>query len=201
MEMDAVLLAGGKSSRMGRDKALLPFAGTTLAAWVIGRIRPAVAAVIVVAPDPRPFAGYGVRVVPDLFPGRGPLGGLHAGLAASRAAAGLAVACDMPLVSPDLARHLRLALEATGAEAAVPLWRRGAEPLFAVYRRSAVRAAEAELHAGSGRLTDFLTRLRVRWVPEAELAAFGNPEELFMNVNHPEELERARAAAASLPRF
>lgn len=196
MELEAVVLAGGRSRRMGRDKALLPFGETTLAGWVIARIRPAVRGVIVVAPDPAPFAADGVRVVADVFPGMGPLAGLHAGLLAARAPACLAVACDMPFASPDLARQLGETLERTGADAAAPVWNGRPEPLFAVYRRRVAAVAEAMLRTGGGRLADLLARLEVAQVTERELAAFGDPALLFMNVNRPEELDQARRLLA-----
>lgn len=193
--MNAVVLAGGRSTRMGRDKASLPFGGVPLLRRVVERLRPVVDEVIVVANDGAPAAGPGARVVADAFPGLGPLAGLHAGLRASGAERNLVVACDLPFASPALAVHLRD--RAAGADAAIPLFRGRPEPLHGVYRRGCLAVAEAQLRRGELALARFLERLRVVWVEEAEVARFGVPERIFLNVNRPGELEQALALAAA----
>lgn len=180
---------------MGRDKAALPFAGVPLLRRVVERLRPVVDEVIVVANDGAPQAGPGIRVVPDAFPGLGPLAGLHAGLSASGAEINLVVACDLPFASPALAAHLRD--RALAGDAAVPMFRGRPEPLHAVYRRRCLAVAEEQLQAGELALVRFLERLAVVWVEEGEVARFDAPERVFLNVNRPGELEQALALAAA----
>lgn len=180
---------------MGRDKASLPFAGVPLLRRVVERLRPAVDEVVVVANDGAPAAGPGVRVVADVFPGRGPLAGLHAGLAASGADMNLVVACDLPFASPALGIHLRD--RAAGGDAAVPLFRGRPEPLHGVYRRGCLGVAEEQLRRGEWALARFLERLKVVWVDESEVSRFGAPERIFLNVNRPGELARALDLAAA----
>jgi len=102
--LTGIVLAGGASQRMGRDKPFLELDGRSLIAIVIERMARVCAEVLVVAGDPRPYAGLGVPVVEDRFRGVGVLGGLHAGLEAAAHELTLAVGCDMPFLNPDLLR-------------------------------------------------------------------------------------------------
>lgn len=176
---------------MGTDKSLLPFAGVPLARLVSERFRPHVEEVILVVADPRPYEGFGTRVVTDVLPGRGPLGGLYTGLLASRADLNAVVACDMPFASPDLAA--RLADLAGGFDAVVPVVGGRWEPLHAVYAVSCLPAAEALL-AGGGTpgLVDLLERLRVNLVALEEMDPAGRWATVFFNTNTPRDLEEAR---------
>ncbi|MCS7173827.1 MAG: molybdenum cofactor guanylyltransferase [Armatimonadetes bacterium] len=182
-----IVLAGGHSRRMGRDKATLPFGPDTLLGWVVRRVRSVCPRVLVVAREPARYPGF--EVVPDRFPGLGPLAGLHAGLSVAETELGVCVACDLPFVEPALLRHLLHAAEEV--DAVVPVVRGKPEPLCAVYRRTALLPAEALLRAGGGSLRDLFARLRVRFVPEPELRQ-ADPELLsFLNLNTPEDYARA----------
>ncbi len=188
--MNAIILAGGLSSRMGADKSLLPFAGVPLARRVVELFRPHVEDVILVVSDPRPYSDFGVTVVTDVLPRRGPLGGLYTGLLHSRADLNVVAACDMPFASPALAA--RLAALAEGYDAVVPVFRGRREPLHAIYRRACLPAAEGLLNGGGAAgLTDLLDRLRVNAVDVEELDADGRLAMAFFNVNTPQDLEEA----------
>jgi len=180
-----LILAGGASRRMGRPKALLPAGDTTLIEWVARRLAPAFAHLLVAARDDADLPpGLRPHLVVDLHPGAGPLAGVEAGLRASPHDVVVAIACDMPAVTPGLAeRLLRAAAEPGGsgrADAAVPRVAGRPQPACAAYRRSAAEPIGAALTAGSRRAVDALAGLRVRWLDEEDPA-------LFVNLNTPDD--------------
>ena len=179
-----LILAGGRSRRMGQDKIWLPFGADAvpLIERVVARVRPLADEFLFSANAPEPFdalvshlCGQGVpaQVVPDRFPGAGPLAGLHAGLRAARCDLLLAVAGDMPFINPALVAHLVELMP--GLDAVVPELphpRTGEpvkEPLHALYRRSCLEAVAARLAAGERQMVGFLPDVRVRVVPPDEI--------------------------------
>jgi molybdenum cofactor guanylyltransferase len=183
------VVAGGRSRRMGRDKALLPWGSSTLLDDALARLRTACADVrILTGAEPR-YLDRGATVVLDYVRDIGPLGGIEAALASPGVAAGLFLAVDMPFVPVALLQ----ALIAWGddADAVVPVAAGGAQPLCALYRRSCLEPVRASLKAGDYRMTGFWSQLRVREVPESDLARFGPPATLFDNVNTPADYTRA----------
>lgn len=183
-QMALVLLAGGESRRMGRPKALLPVGGTTLAGWQVQRLQGAFAETLVAtAPaSPLPVSLEPLRVV-DGWPGAGPLAGLEAGLRAISRDWAFCLACDLPLVTLEVAG--RLALAAAGHEAAVPRAGGRAHPTCAVYARGAAPHLRRALEGGERRLTVVAAQLDVVWVEDIE-------EHLLTNLNTPADLERLR---------
>src|SRR6202158_1865884 len=191
------VLAGGKSSRMGgrADKAFLEFRGQTLldrALDVIGTVCERVA----IVGDPAKFAKYGSSkhgsskyesVVADIFPGCGPLGGIHAALVHSPAELNLMLAVDMPFVSGELLAFLFAAAEASDAIVTVPRSGKGLQPLCAVYRCDFSLAAEQALRAGKYKIDAVFSSMSVRLIEEGELAAAGFSERSFFNVNTPQD--------------
>ncbi|MEK7468226.1 MAG: molybdenum cofactor guanylyltransferase [Planctomycetota bacterium] len=160
----AVIFCGGRSTRMGQDKALLEWKGRPLAAVVASRVAP-VFERVVVSGDPRIYRQLGLPCIPDLA-GSGPLAGLYATLLESKSPAIFAVACDMPLVEP--AAVLALWRRLQGFDAAVPLTRRGPEPLHAWYTRRILPAAGRALQ-GKGRMTGWWGECEVARVDAASL--------------------------------
>jgi molybdopterin-guanine dinucleotide biosynthesis protein A len=187
--LTGLILAGGRSSRMGRPKALLPFGAELLIERQVRLLRPVCAELILVTNEPEHFAFLGLRTIPDRAPSLGPLAGLEAGLAASRTPLHFAIACDMPFVEPDLIRTM--AAEASQCDAVVPQLPAGPEPLYAIWHQSALPAIRAGLDRGERSPQRLLSTLQVRWVPEAALRPFGDPARLFFNCNTPEEYQRA----------
>ncbi len=184
------VLAGGKSSRMGADKAFLRIGGETLldrALTVMGEVSERVT----VVGDPAKFAEYGRTehgpVVADIFFGCGPLGGIHAALLDSTADMNLMLAVDMPFVSRELLAFLFAAAEGSEAMIAVPRVGKGLQPLCAVYRRDFSAVAEQALRGGNYKIDAAFSGMQVRVIEEAELAAAGFSAQSFFNVNTPQD--------------
>lgn len=188
-EVTGLLLAGGRSRRMGVDKALLPFDGRPLAVRVLGLLRQACPVVLVVSGDGERLAWLGCGQVADAVPGAGPLGGLAAGLERVRTPLAAVVAVDMPFASPAVLRML--AERWDGEDAVVPVTGEGPQPLHAVYAASAAPALRAALAGPDRSVRGALRSLRVSWVgPEVWRAA--DPSGRFaVNLNRPEDLARA----------
>lgn len=187
LPVTGVVLAGGVSRRMGRNKAFLELAGRPLIAHVLDRLMEVCAEVLIVANDEPLYAGLGVRVVPDVFPGVGVLGGLHAGLQAAQRDLILAVGCDMPFLNPALLR----AFVAWAEGYDVVALRQGeqVETLHAAYRRTCLPTMEAVIRAGERRVISFFPFVQVRYVHSAEVKALEPGLRSFLNVNTPQEWE------------
>ncbi len=174
---------------MGADKAFLDFGGETLLRRALGVLKSACGPVTIVG-DPAKFASAG-PVIADLFPGCGPLGGIHAALVDARAELNAILAVDMPFVSAELVSFLLAAAEECDATVTVPRTRSGFQPLCAVYRRDFAPTAEQALRAGNYKIDATFAGVRLRIVEEAELAAAGFSEKNFLNINTPEDRRAA----------
>ena len=180
-----VILAGGRSSRMGRDKRALPLGGRTLAEALAERYRPLGEAVYLSVSTPEEPAPPGVLSLPDLRPGQGPLAGLEAALASTGAERVFLTAVDLPFGDPALARLLLEGLE--GCDACLVRRAGRPEPLFAAYRRACLPHVRACLDEGRRAMGALLDRLDCRFL-EAE--GF-DLERVLFNVNTPEDWKRA----------
>ncbi|MDN5344549.1 MAG: molybdenum cofactor guanylyltransferase [Clostridia bacterium] len=193
-EAAGVVLAGGKSTRMGTNKALLPLGRESMLATIVAALRPLFPEVIVVTNTPDLYRDWQVRLVTDVIPGRGPLSGFHAGLLASPWWHNFVVACDMPFLDPAFIEHLLG--QARGYDAVVP--RRGEylQPLHAVYSRSCLPAIEACLQQGDYQAFAFYPHVKVRYIDIDRLQGFTDLERVFFNINTPADLDRARRLLA-----
>jgi len=183
-------VAGGRSQRMGQDKALLPWPGGTLLDHAVSRLRATCASVRILSGAERRYEDRGVPVDVDVVPDAGPLGGIYTGLLQVGAGAGLFLAVDLPFVPAGLLR--RLLDLAEGHDAVVPLSPRGPEPLCAVYRATCLAAVRHRLDAGDLKATSFWPDVRVLQADAAALAGLGPLDALFRNVNTPVEYEQAK---------
>jgi molybdopterin-guanine dinucleotide biosynthesis protein A len=180
-----VVLAGGDSHRMGRDKALLEVDGAPLVRHVIEALRPVCVDVLVVTKAPLRYASLGVRIVADADPRRAALVGICTGLRAVLTPLAFVAACDLPHLATDAVAWM--ASLAPGYDAVVP-WAAGRwHPLHSVYATSALPVLERRLAAGVFRLSEALAELRVRRIEEAELAVLSPGLETLHNVNTPDD--------------
>lgn len=185
----AYLIAGGKSTRMGENKAFIDFRGQALLDHALTTLRAACSSVTIVG-DLETFANY-APVISDLFPGCGPLGGIHAALTHSSAELNLMLAVDMPFVSAELLSFLVGKAEASSAIVTVPQTSRGLQPLCAVYRRAFAAVAEQALIAGTYKVDAAFAGLPIHVIADQESAAAGFSEKDFFNVNTPEDRRAA----------
>ena len=178
----AAILAGGQATRFGgRDKSALVVGRATILDRQLAALAPLTSDVLIVGG--REHGAH--RVIADIVPGCGPLGGLHAALAAARGETLVLLACDMPYItSPFLAHLLSLATE---ADIVVPRTERGYHPLCAVYSRACLEPAAAWLAQRRLRVREFVDSMRTRVVPVEEIRQFGDPDRLLANVNTPAE--------------
>jgi molybdenum cofactor guanylyltransferase len=194
----AIILAGGKSSRMGRAKAALPFGGTTILQRILAELSSGFDEIIVIAAraDSEPFPiepmirGIpGVVLLRDEELHAGPAGALVRGLEAARGETAFACSCDLPLLRVAVARFL---CDTVGGEdAAIPEVTGHLQPLCAAYRRASRTAISTLAATGERRLTAIVSHLNLRTVTEAELLPVDPGLESFLNINTPEDYARA----------
>jgi molybdopterin-guanine dinucleotide biosynthesis protein A len=201
-----IILAGGRSERMGRDKAWLIFDNQPLVLHVAQRMLPLAGQLIISSNDPTRYATVAaslagrvpVRIVSDSHPGAGPLAGLEAGLAAAGQDLALMIAVDMPFLNLSLVSYM--AELAADYDVVVPVienaatGQTGREPLHAFYRRACLPAISAHLAEGHRRVISFFPDVRVRDVFAEEIRRFDPEYMSFFNVNTPEDWERAQSA-------
>jgi molybdenum cofactor guanylyltransferase len=180
------VVAGGRSRRMGRDKALLPWSGSTLLDLTLARLKTCCREVAILCGPERRYADHGVPVAPDLVHGKGPIGALLTGLSLLAGEPGLFLAVDLPHVPAALLAHL-LGL-APGHDVVVPVSAHGPEPLCAVYSPACLEPVRTRIEAGQLKMTGFWPAVRVREVAEDELRPYGDPALLFHNINTPRDL-------------
>jgi len=182
---------------MGQNKAFLELHGKPLILHVLERLAEVCVERIIVANDVSQYAGLGVPVVTDRFPGVGVLAGLHAGLQAASHDLMLAVGCDMPFLNPDLLRALIGWAE--GYDVVALRQGEQVETLHAVYRRTCLGPMENAIRAGERRIISFFPRVRVRYVSPEDILPLDPELRSFRNINTPEEWEAVRQELASRP--
>ncbi|HEY7294732.1 MAG TPA: molybdenum cofactor guanylyltransferase [Dehalococcoidia bacterium] len=193
----AAVLAGGRSSRFGRDKALLEIGGETLLQRTVATLQAAVGDVLIVGPPERAEQAPGFAVVQDELPGIGPLGGIYTALRARPGRSVVTVAVDMPFLNAALLRHL-VAL-ASDADVVLPIVDGRGQQLHAVYGPATLPWIEAQIASGDYKIDRFFPHVRVHRVEEQELRRFDPALRSFQNVNTPELWEAALAELSAGP--
>jgi len=194
--LSVVIQAGGQSSRMGEDKALKPFLGRPLIQRVMDRVSPIADELIVTTNRPEDYSFIQARLVSDLIPDRGALGGLYTAIASATHPIVAVVACDMPFASPKLIGGMNELMVQHEADVVIAKSDGGYEPIHAVYRReTCLPAIESAIHADKWKVISWFQQVKVYELTAAELNSF-NPDGLaFWNVNTPEEFAEAERIA------
>lgn len=189
-EATAIILAGGKSSRMGTNKSLLPIDGKANIQLIKEQLTPYFSQIMIATNDFEAYAFLGLPMINDEYKGLGPMAGIHAGLKNSKTETNFFVACDMPFSSGELAKHLVDLNEEY--EAVVPRINGKLHPLFSVFKKMILPKIEQCLLRENLRMSDFLSTLDVRYVNEIELANVisGNIEKIFYNMNSPLDYQK-----------
>ncbi|MDU0458058.1 MAG: molybdenum cofactor guanylyltransferase [Geobacteraceae bacterium] len=186
-----VILAGGQSSRMGSNKALLPFQGGRFIEAIYRRFSEMFPEVLLVTNNPGQYAFLPCRKVPDLYAGMGALAGLHSGLEHAASPHIFVAACDMPWLNSALI--MRLAGLRDTADVVIPQGENGLEPLHAIYGKQCLGPMEESLSADRRRIVSFFPRVRVRELRQEQVAAIDPGFDSFRNVNTPDDYFRLRA--------
>ena len=187
--MTAIILAGGRSSRMGTPKALLPFAGEPLIVHIVRRLQSLFSEIVVVAAPGQPLPPIPARVVHDEDAYQGPVGGIYYGLRAIADDFAFITSCDAPFASTRLIDELvRLR---TQHDVVVPQWGGRLQPLFAVYRTTVLPILGAQLRAGELRPVGLFDKVKTRLVHEEEIRRLDPAGDSFINMNTPGEYAAA----------
>jgi molybdopterin-guanine dinucleotide biosynthesis protein A len=184
-DLTAFILAGGKSTRMGRDKAFLPWADGTLLSQAL-RVSAAVTPNARIVGDAAKFASFG-PVIEDSYRDRGPLGGIHAALSMTTTDLNLMLAVDLPLIEVRFLRFMIGLAQDTDAVVTVPQADGVSQPLCAVYRREFAHPAEQALQAGKNKIDALFAKVKTRTIEQDEFTRAGFSAAMFRNLNTPEE--------------
>jgi molybdenum cofactor guanylyltransferase len=192
-DMDSVtgfVLAGGKSSRMGQDKAFIQLGGRTLLAHALELAKATTGSAWIVGSMEK-FAAFG-QVAEDIYPGQGPLAGIHRALTSTHTELNLILAVDMPFLQPDFLNYLVAQARDSKAAVVVPATETGLQPLCAVYRREFAEVAERSLVADKNKIERLFAEVQTRVIKQDELERNRFSEEMFRNLNTELDWEEAK---------
>lgn len=193
MDISCIILAGGKSVRFGHDKILEKLNNTSLLDQVISQLENLNKDIIIVTADKRAFTHLtgrdNIRIINDIIPGMGSLGGIYTGLIESQTHQNLVVAADMPFLNTDLLKYM--ASVADGYDFTLPHVGKWYEPLHAIYSKNCIGPAEAIFGQGKKVIVELFNYVKVRYVEAEEINRY-DPEHLsFFNINTQQDMERA----------
>lgn len=197
MKVTLIVLAGGKNRRFGRNKALATIGGISLIERVVERLKPQTSQVLIVTSREQPDLPVTceAEILADVYPGKGPLGGIYTGLLASRSPHSLVVACDMPFLNTELLRYM--VKQSRDFDVVVPRLEEGKlEPLHAIYSKDCLDNIKTHLDWNDLRVDSILNTVRVRYVERAECQRFDPQLLSFFNINREVDLDYAIAHAA-----
>lgn len=184
MELSGIILAGGKSSRMGQDKGLVDFQGKRMVEYAIDLLKPYCDELLISVNQPG-YENYGLSLVADQYPNFGPIGGLHASLKKAKNKWCLVLGCDMPFLTPEFV-ELLLSKQADTC-GVVPIHERGIEPMAAMYHNRLAAQLESHILKGNLKLQQVFRALPVSFVDVTDLLK--QSPKLFANLNRPSDLE------------
>ncbi len=194
--LTVVIQAGGISSRMGEDKALKPFLGRPLIQRVIERLDSIADEIIVTTNRPAEYGFLNTRLVPDLKPGRGALGGLYTAIESATHPFVAVIACDMPFASKMLIEGATRLMVREEADVVIAKTDEGYEPFHALYRReTCLPAIEAAIEADQWKVIAWFPQVRVRELTPQEVKQYDPSGLCFWNLNTPQEFAEAEKRA------
>ena len=190
-KITGIILAGGKNSRMGVDKAFLEIDGMRIIDKTIAIYRELFSEIIIVTNDPLAYLEFAdAAVVTDIYKAKGPLGGIYTGLFYSKNNYAFVSACDMPFLNKDFIGHL---ISQTGKyDVIVPELTNGFQPLQAIYSRQCLPAIKRLLLLDKLKITGFYRDMRVLTIPENQIRPFDADNRLFQNLNTPEDMAKVK---------
>jgi molybdopterin-guanine dinucleotide biosynthesis protein A len=194
LDINCIILAGGKSKRFGHDKILEKIGSTSLLEQVISRIDPLSKEIIIVTAKERTFAQLAnrpkVKLASDIFPGQGSLGGIYTGLVKSDSFYNLVVAADMPFLNESLLRYMIKV--ADGYDYTLPKIGKWYEPLHAIYSKNCINPIKSILEQGKKVIIELFDYVKVRYVEAEEVDRYDPQHLSFFNINTIKDMEQAK---------
>lgn len=189
-DVTGIILAGGKNRRMGTHKAFLRIGEKTIIEDIFAKFKGIFKEIIIVANETERFDFLGAKVVADIIPLKGPLGGIYTGLLSSNSLYNFVVACDMPFINQNLVRHI---LEETGGyDVTVAEYNGRLQPLCAIYSKNCIEPIEKQLSKDNLKITDFFKDVKVKILTGKKIARFDLKGSSFVNINTPDDCERLK---------
>lgn len=195
--MTSIVLAGGKSSRLGRNKALQVIGGKSLIQWVVDHLTTLSTEIIIATAHGEAipcFSTAKIRTVADTHPGKGPLAGIYSGLVASSSSRTIVVGCDTPFLSVGLLGYMTQI--SSTCDVVVPRIEEKVEPLCAIYSKNCVAPARELLKQNELKIVELFPVVKVRYIEEDEIDRFDPDHLSFFNINSQQDLDRATRLAS-----
>lgn len=189
-EVSCAILAGGDSSRFGKDKAFIEIGGKPLIQQVASRLHKVTDDLFIVGNNLCRFDFLGLRLVQDVVDGMAALGGIYTALQSSRHSHLFVAACDMPFLDLNLVRYMFLL--SPGYDVVMPYVGGEAEPMHAIYGKTCIPPIQELIHKGDRKIIRFLPQMRVREVREEEIQIFDPQHRSFFNINTPRDMVRMK---------
>jgi molybdopterin-guanine dinucleotide biosynthesis protein A len=181
-----IILSGGKSLRMGQNKAFIEIEGVPIVNRISTLFKELFQEVIIVTNEKELFKDLDLKIYTDILPNKGALGGLYTGIYFSKFNYSFCVACDMPFINKSLVHYL--AKKMAGEDVIVPRTIDGLQPLHALYSKNCLHPIKAVIDQGKYKIMDFYSMVKVRIVEEDEFISIDPSKGSFINVNTPDEL-------------
>ena len=188
------ILAGGQSRRMGQGKAFLPVGDRPVIQRVLWSIADLSDDLLIVTNTPDEYRHLGQRMVSDVYPGKGALGGIYTAIDAARHPHCLVVACDMPFLNTDLLSYLMTL--SPDFDVVIPLIEDFPETMHAIYGKACLEPIERRLFADQLKIISFFDDVRVHYVPRDEVERYDPTFRSFLNMNTPEDWQKLQRLAA-----
>jgi molybdopterin-guanine dinucleotide biosynthesis protein A len=198
IKFSVVIQAGGKSSRMGQDKALAPFMGSTLIEYILQQLEGFGDEQIIISNKSKDYKRFGIPVFQDIFPDTGALGGIYSGIFHASFEHSLILGCDMPFINLKFLKYIiKLALD---FDAVIPRLKNEGfiEPFRSIYKKTCLESIEQSIRVGNRKVISFFDKVNIRFVESKEINKFDPKEITFFNVNTPEDLKKANLLAKNL---
>ena len=194
--MTGIILAGGKNTRIGMEKAFLRIGNKVIIEEISAKLSRILPKIMVVTNSPNSYYYLGVEVVKDILPGKGALGGIYSGLAASETHYNFVLACDMPFISLNLIEYMRK--NAEGYDVVIPKLNNYFQPLHAIYSKDCIQPIREQLHRNDLQIFGFFDRVEVKCISGGEVKAFDPGGIAFFNINTKDDTEEAEKIALDL---
>lgn len=185
----AIILAGGKSSRMGFDKQFLKIDQRRLMDSLINKLKKDFQEIIIVTNKPEYYIGLSHKIITDKLKEKGPLGGIHAGLLESSSKYSFVLACDMPNINMEYVRYMKESMKDQDLDGCVTNYMDWIEPFSSFYSRDLVKEIENHIDSGRRSINSMLKSLNIKYIEEEDARRFSPNWDMFLNLNTREDLD------------